>query len=633
MKTLLPIAALLSILPMAIVFGQSNTVGTIAYNPDLYAEGFTLIYPHNQPHARLVDACGEIVHMWTNDSLRRPGNSAYLTPMGNLVWAHRPANFQGDPIWAGGGGAVIEGRSWNNAIQWNYSLNDSTGRLHHDFALTNTGTILAIAWERIDSITAVEAGRNPDLLEDGELWSERIIELMPNEEGGADVIWEWRAWDHLIQDFDSTKANYGDPEFAPHRIDLNFGTPSSAAPDWLHMNSIDYNPALDHILLSVPTFDELWMIDKGAPDEGLIWRWGNPEAYDRGTSDDQQLHYQHAAHWLDAPYHQGSPDFGKIAVFNNRNPGATGPYSSAHLIAPELIENEADTAYAMNTIDGTTTYAPADFDWTWTAPSPSDFFSSGLSNFERLPNGNNLILSGRTGEIFEFTATGDSAWYYRVPLQAGTTVAQGTELGMNDNLLFRATRYPAQFPAFNSVDLTPMGAWELAPTPLLACQPCNLTATVTVEAGTASVDVSEANGSYTVTWMLDDVNLCTGDELSLNGPCAEAAEALVDGMVIEVLVEDESGCEFATEFSWIASSISEHNQAFHAWPNPAHGTVYISGFEHGALATMHSLTGQVIASEVLTANASTAHMDVSYLPAGAYVLRVGSHCTHILIRR
>ena len=36
--------------------------------------------------------------MWTNDSLRRPGNSAYLTPMGNLVWAHRPANFKAIPF-------------------------------------------------------------------------------------------------------------------------------------------------------------------------------------------------------------------------------------------------------------------------------------------------------------------------------------------------------------------------------------------------------------------------------------------------------------------------------------------------------------------------------------------------------
>ena len=630
MKTTRFITFLLSLLPFAWACAQPNTVGTISYDPDLYAEGYTLIYPHNQPHARLIDACGEVVHLWTNDSLRRPGNSAYLTPMGNLVWAHRTANFQADPIWAGGGGAVIEGRTWDNAVQWNYALNDSTGRLHHDFALTNAGTVLAIAWERIDSITAVEAGRNPELLEDGELWSERIIELMPNESGGADVIWEWRVWDHLVQDFDSTKANFGDPALAPDRVDINFGTPSSAAPDWLHMNSIDYNPALGHILLSVPTFDELWIIDKAAPENGLIWRWGNPEAYASGTSEDQRLHYQHAGRWLDAPYHQGSPDFGKIAVFNNRNPGATGPFSSAHLIAPELIENEESITYA--TIENGT-FAPVGFDWTWTATTPTDFFSSGLSNFERLPNGNNLLLSGRTGEIFELTAAGDTAWYYRVPLQAGTTVAQGTELGMNDNLLFRATRYPAQFPVFNSVDLTPMGAWELDPNPLLACQPCNLSAVVIVEPGAASLNVEGANGTYLATWLVDGVEVCTGEAIGLDGPCAEAAAALMDGMEIEVIVEDESGCEFATQFTWIVSNILEHEQAIHAWPNPAQGILNITGIGAGETATLHSLTGQLVATHAVHAAAQIVRMDVSDVPSGAYLLRVGPLCSHILIRR
>lgn len=630
MKTNRFIAFLLIIIPSVWVCAQSNTVGTIAYDPDLYAEGYTLVYPHNQPHARLIDACGEVVHQWTNDTLRRPGNSAYLTPMGNLVWAHRPANFLGDAIWAGGGGAVIEGRTWDNAIQWNFTLNDSTGRLHHDFALTNTGTVLAIAWERIDSTTAVEAGRNPELLEDGELWSERIIELMPNESGGADVIWEWRAWDHLVQDFDSTKANFGNPALAPERVDLNFGTPSSAAPDWLHMNSIDFNPSLGHILLSIPTFDELWIIDKAAPENGLIWRWGNPEAHANGTSEDQQLHYQHAARWLDAPYHQGSPDFGKIAVFNNRNPGATGPFSSAHLIAPILIENEGSTTYAMNE---TGTFSPDAFDWTWTAPTPTDFFSSGLSNFERLPNGNNLLLSGRTGEIFEFTAGGDTAWYYRVPLQAGTTVAQGTELGMNDNLLFRATRYPAQFPVFNSVDLTPMGAWELSPNPLLACQPCNLAAAVTVEAGAASLNVEGANGTYLATWLVDGVEVCTGDSIGWDGPCADAAAALMDGMDIEVIVVDESGCEFTTQFTWIASNIMEQELTFRAWPNPAHGTLNITGIDAGETAALHSLTGQLVATHSVNSATQIVRMDVSDVSAGAYLLRVGSQCSHILIRR
>ena len=626
------IALLLSVFYLTLAYGQSNTVGTISYDPDLYADGYTLIYPHNQPHARLIDACGEVVHMWTNDSLRRPGNSAYITPMGNLVWAHRPASVQNDPIWAGGGGAVIEGRSWDNAILWNYSLNDSTGRLHHDFAFTSEGTVLAIAWERMDSTAAIEAGRNPEILEEGELWSERIIELMPNESGGADVIWEWRVWDHLIQNFDSTKANYGDPHLSPSRVDLNFGTPSSAAADWLHINSIDYNPELNHILLSVPTFDELWIIDKGAPDEGLIWRWGNPEAFGRGTSVNQQLHYQHAARWLDAPYHAGTPDFGKISVFNNRNPGSTGPYSSAHLIKPELIENEATTTYVEYTVNDTTTYAPVSFDWTWTAPIPTDFFSSGLSNFERLSNGNNLILSGRTGEIYEFTATGETAWYYRVPLQSGATIAQGTELGMNDNLLFRTTRYPAQFPAFNSVDLTPMGAWELDPTPLLVCQPCNLTATLNLEPGYASVNAMGANGTTTITWLLDGIEVCTGEELSLEGPCTKAVQALVDGMEIEVLIVDESGCEISIPFNWMTTSTTERDQTLRAWPNPAREALYISGFQPGETASLHSLTGQLVASQKLNTNESTVNMAIGFVPAGAYLLRLGSHCAQILIR-
>lgn len=632
MKTLQRAVLALFVLNSLGAFGQSNTVGTIQYDPALFADGYTLIYPHNQPHARLVDACGEVVHIWENDSMRRPGNSAYLTPFGDLIWSHRPAFFQNDPIWAGGGGAVIEGRTWNNEVQWNFTLNDSTGRLHHDFALTNAGTVLAIAWERIDSLEAVEAGRNPALLEDGELWSERIIELQPNDAGGADIIWEWRVWDHLVQDFDSTKSNFGVPAFAPHRVDVNFGTPSVVAADWLHMNSIDYHPELQHILVSVPTFDELWIIDKAAPDGGLIWRWGNPEAYDRGTPEDQQLHYQHAAQWLDAPYHMGTPDFGKIAVFNNRNPGATGPYSSAHLLAPELIVAESYTAYSMYTENDTATYTPTEFDWSWTAPTPTDFFSSGLSNFDRLPGGNNLIVSGRTGELFEFTASGDTAWRYRVPIQAGAAVAQGTELGMNDNLLFRATRYPAQFPAFNGVDLSPMGTWELEPNPVPACLPCNLDAVLTIESEAASVEVTGANGDVTITWMLDDVTLCTGLEINTTGPCGGSVAELVEGDQVQVLIVDEAGCEFSTSFMWVISSVTERNADWRAFPNPTTGLIRLRGMGYPSEASVFNSMGQCVARFALTARQGEFTIDLSDLPNGAYVLRIGTAYSRILVQ-
>ena len=46
------------------VFGQ-NTVGTLSYDPALYTDGYTMIYPHNQNRAMLFNACGEVVHDWT----------------------------------------------------------------------------------------------------------------------------------------------------------------------------------------------------------------------------------------------------------------------------------------------------------------------------------------------------------------------------------------------------------------------------------------------------------------------------------------------------------------------------------------------------------------------------------------
>ena len=125
------------------------------------------------------------------------------------------------------------------------------------------------------------------------------------------------AWDHLVQDYDANQSNFGVVADNVNKIDVNFGTPSSQPSDWLHINAIDYNPYFEHLLLSVPTFDELWIVDYNNFTPGqLLWRWGNPEAYDMGTEEDQQLFYQHDCHWVYDHVTLNNPDFGKIAVFN-----------------------------------------------------------------------------------------------------------------------------------------------------------------------------------------------------------------------------------------------------------------------------------------------------------------------------
>jgi hypothetical protein len=65
------------------------------------------------------------------------------------------------------------------------------------------------------------------------------------------------------------------------------------------------------------------------------------------------------------------------------------------------------------------------------------FFSSRVSNAERLPNGNTLINEGLYGRFFEVTPGGDVVWEYVNPnFGPATTVPKG-----QSNNVFRAYRY------------------------------------------------------------------------------------------------------------------------------------------------------------------------------------------------
>lgn len=616
-----PFSALLGALLFCLgSFGvlAQNTIGTLAYEPDLASDGYTLIYPHNQPDVMLLNFCGEVVHRWGNDSLRRPGNVAYLRANGDLIRTSRPAFFGNDAIWAGGGGATIERLTWDGDLLWGVTHNDSTGRLHHDIAPMPNGHVLAIAWERVDSAEAAANGRLPELLEDGELWSERIIEYAPDGNGGAEEVWTWRVWDHLIQDVDSTLLNYGVVADHPDKVDINFGTPQNAAPDWLHINSIDFNPMTGEILLSVPTFDELWILQHGVADEGLKWRWGNPEAHDAGGPEDQKLHYQHDAHWLIEPWLQGAQDAGKIGVFNNSNPSLVGPYSSAH-----LIDASPDASGNYPTDEATGALLPASFDWTWTQTPPQDFYSSGLSSFQRLPNGNNLLLAGRSGQILEYTPDGDLAWAYTVPLQSGQPATQGDALGVNANLTFRAVRYPGIFPAFADVDLSNGEAIELNPDPLDICS-CALSVVLNLETsgpGIADIDVMGGTPDYTFIWY-DDTGFAVGNEEDLTGDFPTGTYF--------VTVTDAAGCSATLSVDFLVSGVEGQAdlRPWKVYPNPATDGFFLKGVPANADVQLRNAQGQRVD---VVAGQDGWHGFGPNLAPGIYFIQVGLQRQPLLI--
>lgn len=444
---------------------QSRTVGLL-HHTDAAFDGYTLFAPLPSNTTYLIDSEGRLVHQWTSPFL--PANSAYLLPGGHLL---RTAIIQrgATRFTVPGAGGRVEAYDWDGTLVWSYELADDTAHLHHDVEPLPNGNVLMIAWEYRSPEEALAAGRRPDAIPEEGVWPDTIIEVEPDPDGeGGTIVWTWRAWDHLIQDADPTKANYGPVAEHPELIDLNYASERMGnlpAADWHHANGIAYNPELDQIVLSVLTFSEFWVIDHSTTTEeaaghtggrygrggDLLYRWGNPQAYRAGTEADRQLYGLHDARWVPA----GRPGAGNLMAFNNGGSRPDGAYSSVVEIAPPLTEAGDYVSPAPGTAFG-----PAAPVWTYTAPEPSDFFAGFLSGAQRLPNGNTLICDGAHGTFFEVTPSGEEVWRYVSPVIRGEILRQGEPVpGQGPrgwaNTVFRATRYAPDYPGLAGRDLTP----------------------------------------------------------------------------------------------------------------------------------------------------------------------------------
>jgi len=371
-------------------------------------DGYNLFAPMGSATTYLMDNDGNTVHSWTSDY--RPGVSVYLLEDGTLL---RTASTGDTTFNAGGAGGRVERFDWDGARQWKFEYLSDQYRLHHDIEMLPNGNVLMIAWEMKTEAEALAAGRNPSLLAD-ELWPDHIIEVAPTGTSGGTIVWEWHVWDHLVQDYDASKENYGVVGDHPELIDVNYAL--NSASDWNHTNSIDYNEGLDQIVLSVHNFSEIWVIDHstttsqaaghsgGNSGKGgdLLYRWGNPQAYGSGTSADQQLFVQHDARWIET----GLPGEGNILVFNNGQGRPEGDYSSVDEIVPPI---NSDGSYARTTGSA---YGPTEPTWSYTATPSTDFYAQNISGAQRLPNGNTLICQGPDGLFFEVTANGENVWEY-----------------------------------------------------------------------------------------------------------------------------------------------------------------------------------------------------------------------------
>lgn len=370
---------------------------------------YTLYAPINNSTAYLIDTNSTTYKTWSFSSTYKTGFSCYLIPGDTLL---RAVMKSGNPFPnAGGRTGEVQKVLWDGTIVWDFAYCSSTYSLHHDIHPMPNGNVLMIVWDKKTATEVTDAGCSQSI----SVWSEKIIEVKPTGATTGTIVWEWHLWDHLCQNYNSSKPNYVTSIIQnPQLMNINYNTQE----DWLHINGIDYNADLDQITFSSRMMNEIYIIDhstttaQAATHSGgnsgrggdFLYRWGNPEAYEAtGTTNFDVVH---DAHWVPSD-NPNFPDY--LAAFNNE--GASGGKSSIDIISPPY--NGYNYSYTPGQTMPPSTYA---FRHT------STYTSQNNGSSQQFPNGNILMVISATGNMYEIDSSENTLWSKTVSGQIANAV-------------------------------------------------------------------------------------------------------------------------------------------------------------------------------------------------------------------
>jgi len=379
---------------------------TICINAQTY-DGYTLYSPQNGSQAFLLDMSGNIFHTWSFSASQKTGYAIYLLPGGTLL---RTVSKTGNSFTGGPICGEVQEMDWNGNITWDFVYSTTQYCTHHDICGMPNGNVLLIAYERKTAAELTQAGCSQSI----EMWPDKIVEIQPSGLNGGNIVWEWHAWDHLCQNYNSAKDNYVTSIVDhPELMNINYLT----CKDWMHMNGIDYNAVLDQITFSSHNLSEIYVIDHSTTTAqaavhiggnsgmggDIIYRWGNPAAYNApGTAD---FNVVHDAHWVP----DNCPKYANyLAGFNNK--GGTGGKTCVDVFSPPY--NGYNYALTLGSA-----YLPATYSFrsTYIGTTNQD-----NGNSQQLPNGNMLLCMGMSGYIYEIDSSQNVVWSKNV----GSVIAQ-----------------------------------------------------------------------------------------------------------------------------------------------------------------------------------------------------------------
>jgi hypothetical protein len=356
---------------------------------------YTLYATMNGTTTVLLDTNGSTFKTWTHTTATKTGYTVYMLPGGTLVRtvARSGNSFTGGPICG-----EVQKVDYNGNVIWDYVYSTTQYCTHHDICPMPNGNVLLIAYESRTAAEATQAGSSSAIT----MWPDKIVEVQPTGATTGTVVWEWKAWDHLVQNVDPTKDNYY-PVISDHPELLNINYKNQK--DWMHMNGVDYNPYLDQITFSSHNLNEIYVIDhstttaEAASHSGgnsgkggdILYRWGNPAAY--SASGTAVINVCHDAHWIP----ETCPNAGRLVCFNNK--GVSSTQSSVDQVDVPL------SGYNYTITPGQA-FSPASY----TSRLAASGYTSNMGNSNQLPNGNQLVCVALSGLIYETDPAGNTIW-------------------------------------------------------------------------------------------------------------------------------------------------------------------------------------------------------------------------------
>lgn len=396
-------------------------------------EGFE---PNSPALTQLIDNNENVINEWIHDT--GLSGIAYLSPDSILYVGCKIDNPNGPNR-----NGRFKKMNWEGEVIWDYIIPEELCRPHHDIEIKPNGNILVLCSELRTYEELLEVGMIIDQVPDinvnrGNM--DMVVEIEPLENNLANIVWEWRFWDHLIQNVNPVLDNYGIVSENPQLLNVNSPSlsfleeeqPAGAdANDWMHCNSISYNPFLSQIMLSSRNRCEFYVIDQsttineassnsgGFYGKGgdFLYRWGNPQNYDRGDANDQILKGQHSVIWI--PY--SFPGQGNILLFNNFH---TSDYSTVLEIVPPIDQN------GSYLIDQSNAFEPNSYFWIYAL----DHLAAVRGGVWRLPNGNTIITTYE--QLFEIGLNNNTEWIYNGVLSPSRAIKYSLEYFNADNLVY-----------------------------------------------------------------------------------------------------------------------------------------------------------------------------------------------------